>query len=133
MVFNSTNSPICLDLAFPDVCLTPIVVPVPIPYPNIAMRVMALGFDPTILTMVMPTHQLLTHVPLTMGDNAGVNLGIMSGMVMGPSGQILPCFTVFVGGIPATKMLQPTFQNGMFGNMVGLTLTPAQLIVMTLV
>ena len=26
-----------LSIAFPDVCLTPIIVPVPIPYPNIAM------------------------------------------------------------------------------------------------
>ena len=26
-----------VDTGFPDVCLTPIIVPVPIPYPNISM------------------------------------------------------------------------------------------------
>ena len=35
MVFLNSQGPIpALGFAFPDVCLTPVVVPVPIPYPN---------------------------------------------------------------------------------------------------
>lgn len=133
MVFNNVNSPIEMDLMFPDVCLTPIIVPVPIPYPNIAMRITAVDFCFNITIWCMPAHNMLTMVPMTLGDNAGVQMGIMSGLMMGPSWNFIASFTVLFEGIPATKMLHPTLQNGFFGNMIGMSIVPGQFNTMTLV
>ena len=36
----------------------------------------------------MPAHNLGTSAPMTNGDNAGVGLGVASGMVMGPSRSV---------------------------------------------
>ena len=86
MVFLNSQGPIpALGFAFPDVCLTPVVAPVPIPYPNFSMRSVSIPTVFNVFTMVMPNHNLLTMQPITMGDNAGVNLGVATGMVMGPS------------------------------------------------
>ena len=117
-----------MDFGFPDVCLTPIVVPVPIPYPNIALRMMAL--PPTACLKVLltagPAHTINTTIPMTNGDNAGVNLGVISGMVMGPSRHLMGSTNVFYGGMPATKMTSMTGQNGMSLNAPGMTLVPGQ-------
>lgn len=126
MVFINVSSPIGMDFAFPDVCLTPIIVPVPIPYPNIAMRIMAVDFCFNITIWAMPAHHLLTTIPMTMGDQPGVNLGILSGMVMGPSRNITCSLSVMLEGFPATRWIDLTMQNGFFGNMVGMTLIPGQ-------
>ena len=61
-----------MDMAFPDVCLTPAVVPVPIPYPNIAMGPTAIPNQVVVNIMAMPAHNLGTITPMTNGDNAGV-------------------------------------------------------------
>jgi hypothetical protein len=125
--------------AMPDVCLTPIPtpagpVPTPIPYPNIALGMTAL--PPTaclkVLLMAGPAHNLMTTIPMSNGDNAGVNLGVASGMVMGPSRHTLGSTNVFFGGLPATKMTGMTGQNGMSMNIPGVTLVPAQFKVLLL-
>ena len=72
-----------MDMGFPDVCLTPAPpspVPVPIPYPNIAMGPTAVPNVPTVLINFMPAHNMGTVIPMTNGDNAGVNMGVASGM-----------------------------------------------------
>jgi len=118
---------------FPDVCNTPTPVgPVPVPYPNMATGLTA---NPAtacrkIYLMCMPAHNLMTQVPMSMGDNAGVNMGVASGMVMGPSKHLMGCFGVIYEGNPATKMTSPTGQNGMSLNVPGMTLVPAQFKVM---
>ena len=61
-----------LDLAFPDVCMTPMVPPVLIPYPNIALGPTAIPSQVTTLIMAMPVHNMATVTPLSNGDNAGV-------------------------------------------------------------
>ena len=77
----------------------------PIPYPNIAMGMTAL--PPTaclkVLLMAGPAHNMMTTVPLSNGDNAGVNMGVASGRVMGPSRHLFGSTNVFYGGMPATK------------------------------
>ena len=117
-----------LNFGFPDVCLTPALVPVPIPYPNFSMPMTALV--PTtalkVFTSGMPTHNMMTTVPMSMGDNAGVSLGVLSGMVMGPTRHLLGSFSVLIGGMPATKMTSMTGQNGMSMNAPGLSLVPCQ-------
>ena len=124
-----------MNLAFPDVCLTPTPAgPVPIPYPNISLPLTA---NPAtackkIYIMCMPVHNLATMVPMSNGDNTGVNMGVASGMVMGPTRHILGSFTIIYEGMPVTKMTSMTGQNGMSPNMVGMSLVPTQVKVLAL-
>ena len=100
------------DMGFPDVCLTPTPAgPVPIPYPNIAMGPMGTPAAYMVLFMCTPAHNVSTMIPQTNGDNAGLATGVASGMVMGPSRHVLPSFTTFVGGMPATKMTSMGITN----------------------
>ena len=133
MVFFNSQGPIpALGFAFPDVCLTPVVVPVPIPYPNFSMRSVSIPTVFNVFTMVMPNHNLLTMQPITMGDNAGVNLGVATGMVMGPSRNYSSSVKVIQGVSPVTRMLDISGHNGMSPNMVGLSISPSQPVVMVL-
>src|SRR3954469_10556820 len=100
-----------MDLAFPDVCLTPMPAPVPIPYPNIAMGPMGVPAAYNILFMCAPAHNMSTTVPLSNGDNAGVATGVASGMVMGPDRHLTAAFTVLVDGMPATRLTSVSLQN----------------------
>ncbi|MDR6887723.1 MULTISPECIES: DUF4150 domain-containing protein [Variovorax] len=119
------------DMGFPDVCLTPTPAgPVPIPYPNIAMGPMAVPNCPTILFMCMPAHNLATTIPMTNGDNTGVNMGVASGTVMGPSRHVTGAFTVLLNGMPATRMTSMSLQNST--NCPGVRLVPSQALVLLL-
>lgn len=111
------------DLGFPDVCLTP-PVGAPVPYPNIAAGPMGLGFYPKVLFMGTPAHNMMTTIPMTNGDNAGVMLGVASGLVMGPSRHLTGSFTILIGGPPATKMTSVSLQNST--NCPGMRLVPSQ-------
>ncbi len=122
-----------LNLGFPDVCLTPILVPVPIPYPNLSMGPTAIPTAPNILMSCAPGHNLMTITPLSMGDNAGVNMGVASGMVMGPTRHLLGSFGIFLNGPPAAKMLGLTGQNGLSPNAPGATLVPSQVSVLLMI
>ena len=133
MVFFNSQGPIpALGFAFPDVCLTPVVVTVLIPYPNFSMRSVSIPTVFNVFTMVMPNHNLLTMQPITMGDNAGVNLGVATGMVMGPSRNYSSSVKVIQGVSPVTRMLDISGHNGMSPNMVGLSISPSQPVVMVL-
>ncbi|UCE56505.1 MAG: DUF4150 domain-containing protein [Desulfobacterales bacterium] len=118
-----------LNFGFPDVCLTPTPAgPVPIPYPNLAPGMTA---NPAtackkIYLSCMPAHNLATTGTISQGDNSGVNMGVASGMVMGPHRHIMGSFGVIYEGTPATKMTSLTGQNGMSMNAPGMTLVPAQ-------
>ncbi len=114
-----------MDMAFPDVCLAPAVLAmVPIPYPNIAMGPTAIPNQMTVLIMAMPAHNLGTITPMTNGDNAGVGLGVASGMVMGPSRHLTGAFTVLFSGMPATRLTSMSLQNST--NAPGVRLVPSQ-------
>ena len=78
----------------------------------------------------MPAHNLATQIPISQGDNAGVNMGVASGTVMGPSKHLMGSFGVIYEGSHVTKMTSPTGQNGMSLNTPGMTLVPAQFKVM---
>jgi len=69
-------------------------------------------------------------IPLTMGDNAGVAMGVASGTVMGPARHLTASFTVLVGGLPGTKMTSVALQNST--NAPGARLVPSQAKVMLL-
>ena len=120
---------------FPDVCLTPIPtpagpVPTPIPYPNVAMGMMGVPAAYNVLMGGTPAHNMLTVVPLSNGDNAGVNMGVASGAVMGPGRNMTAAFTVLAGGMPLTRMTSVSMQNST--NCPGMDLVPSQLKVLVL-
>jgi hypothetical protein len=128
MVFVNSSGPIpAPDFSFPDVCTTPVgPVPVPIPYPNIALAPTAIPTQFTTFLTCMPAHNLLTTKPMSLGDQPGVLLGVASGFVMGPVKHVMGSVTLLIGGPPTTKMLNPTSQNGMSPNIVGMTIAPTQ-------
>ena len=120
-----------MDTGFPDVCLTPTPAgPVPIPYPNIAMGPMGVPAVYNVLFMCAPAHNMATSVVMTNGDNVGVNMGVASGTVMGPSRHLTASFTVLVGALPATKLTSVALQNST--NCPGCRVVPSQVKVMML-
>ena len=130
MVFATTQMG-GLNMAFPDVCLTPIPspvgpIPVPIPYPNMAMPMTAIPSQFKVFTLAMPNHNMMTITPMSNGDNAGLMLNPLSAMVMGPQRQLLGSVKTFFGGFPANKMLGLSGQNGIMPGAFGATLVPSQ-------
>jgi hypothetical protein len=119
-----------LDIGFPDVCLTPTPAPVPIPYPNIAAGPMGVPAAYNVLFMCTPAHNMATTIPLTNGDNVGINMGVASGMVMGPARHLTAAFTVVVMGVPATRMTSVALQNST--NCPGVRIVPSQVKVLLL-
>lgn len=114
-----------IDMGFPDVCLTPTPAgPIPVPYPNVAMGPMGVPPVPTVLFGGAPAHNMGTVVPLSNGDNAGVAMGVASGLVMGPARHLTAAFTVLVGGMPATRLTSVALQNGT--NCPGVRVAPSQ-------
>jgi hypothetical protein len=119
--------------AYPDVCQTPSPAgPVPTPYPNTAMANTAVPSQTKVLILAMPAHNMGTTVPMSNGDNAGVALNPVSGMVMGPCRHLKGSVKTLFGGMPVTKMLDPTGQNGMSPGAFGASLAPSQTKVMVL-
>ena len=125
-----------LNLAFPDVCNTPAAAgaPVPVPYPNISNCATA---NPstvarTVLTGNMPSLNLNSQIPLSNGDEAGVQMGVVSGMIMGPTRFLQGSNTVLVEGAPAQRLTSTTGQNGQSNNCPGVTLAPGQVTALVL-
>jgi hypothetical protein len=94
------------------------------PYPNMAMGPMGVPAAYKVLFMATPAHNMGTTVPLTNGDNAGVAMGVASGMVMGPSRHLTASFTTLVGGMPATRLRSMSLQNST--NCPGCRVVPSQ-------
>jgi hypothetical protein len=119
-----------MDFGFPDVCLTPMPAPVPIPYPNFALGPLGVPACYNILFECAPAHNLATTIPISLGDQPGVALGVASGMVMGPSRRLTAMFTCLVDGIPATRMTSIGLHNST--NIVGMRIVPSQFKVLLL-
>jgi len=120
-----------LNNAMPDVCLTPVPspagpIPTPMPYPNIALPMTAIPSQVKVLILAMPAHNMMTVIPMSNGDNAGVMMNPVSGMVMGPCKHLKGSIKVMYGGLPVTRMLDPTGQNGMSPGAMGMSMVPSQ-------
>ncbi|PHM38720.1 DUF4150 domain-containing protein [Xenorhabdus innexi] len=114
-----------MDVAAPDVCLTPATPsPVPVPYPNMAQGPTGVTNAMNILFAGAPVHNLMTKCPMTTGDNSGVNMGVVSGTVMGSSQHTLGANAVLVKKFPATRLSSSTMQNST--NAVGCRIIPSQ-------
>ncbi len=117
----------------PDTCNTPSPTGVtPIPYPNTSQGSTA---NPgtackKVLLMSMPAHNLMTKGTISNGDEAGVALGVASGMVMGPHSHLKGSMAVIYESGPVTRLTDMTGQNGMSLNITGATIAPAQTKVM---
>ncbi len=122
----------CMNLGFPDVCLTPVPAPVPVPYPNIALSVTHVPSCFNVIVGGGLAENLLTEGTLSNGDEAGVAMGVVSHLIMGPDKYLMGSFTVFMGGVPGARLTSVTAQNGLMPNAPGLTLTPSQATVLLL-
>jgi carboxyl-terminal processing protease len=115
------NKGVGMNMGFPDVCLTPAVpAPIPIPYPNMAMNAMAVPFLPTILLSCMPALNMMSKIPMTLGDQPGVANPLF--MQMGAYTMGNP--TIMLQGLPAVTLTSPTTGNNM-NNPVGLAAVPS--------
>ena len=120
-----------LDFAFPDVCNTPVgPASVPIPYPNFGPGPEGVPFCANILFDGGPAHNLETEIPLTQGDDLGVELGDASGTVMASSRCLTGADTVLLDGAPATRLSSVTLQNST--NTAGKRIVPSQTTVLIL-
>lgn len=129
-MFVNTNLGV-LDFAFPDVCLTPILgVPTPLPYPNVALSFADIPAQFQVIIGGGLAENLVTVGAMSNGDQTGVGGGVISHFFMSQFRSLLGSFKVFVGCIPCTHMLGIVGQNGLLPNMVGVSLTPAQVTVL---
>jgi hypothetical protein len=122
-----------VDTGFPDVCLTPAPpapAPVPQPYPNIAAGPAGCPAAYKVLFMCAPAHNMSTTSKPTNGDNLGVQTGVASGTVMGPSRHLTASFTVLLVGMPATRLTSASLQNST--NCPGARIAPSQVKVLLL-
>lgn len=128
MTFVNTSGPMsAMDYGFPDVCKTPSgLIVVSIPYPNIAMNTTAIPTQSRCFIMCMPAHNMATERATSTGDNAGVALGVRSGLIMGPGRAKAGSDNLSIGGSPAAKMGMPTKQNGANPNAFGFSISPSQ-------
>ena len=123
-----------MDLGFPDVCLTPAVVPVPVPYPDIAMTATTAPAAYNVLVDCMPVINQLSTGLLSFGDEAGTLGGVGSHLIDGQTEYIVGCTTILVDGIPAQRLTSVTGQNCLakLPNAPGMCLCPSQVTVLTL-
>jgi len=124
-----------MNLGVPDVCLTPTPVgPITVPYPNTSTGATANPATTalTVLTDGMPSLNQMSMIPMSSGDNPGVNLGVASGLVMGPTEFILGSVTVIKEGAPAQRLTSITGHNGVSMNAPGVSLAPSQVTVIVL-
>ena len=126
---NGTN------LAFPDTCITPTPGgPIPTPYPNISLTSTALP-PTTALTILVggtPSLNMMSEIPLSNGDESGVNMGVVSGMIMGPTSYVMGSEVLMIEGVPAVKLTSETGQNGESMNAEGACIVPSQEIMIVL-
>jgi carboxyl-terminal processing protease len=121
----ATNRGAGQNVGFPDVCLTPAgPAPVPIPYPNMGMHVLAAPFSPNVLWTFMSALNLLSKITMTIGMNAGVAHPLY--MMMG--GFTLGSFIVFVNNLPAIHLCCITYGNN-YNNPIGGVLAPSVTVV----
>ena len=125
------------NIAFPDVCKTPMPPPVgmvPLPYPNTSMSSTSSPPVANVLVDCMPSLNLMSKGMVSAGDNTGVLGGVASNMMSGQTNYIVGCMRIFVGGAPAQRMTSVTGQNsaGMMANAPGMCLIPSQVSVLTL-
>ncbi|WP_414445193.1 DUF4150 domain-containing protein [Burkholderia sp. 22PA0099] len=129
----ATNSVAAMSMfTVPDVCKTPALVPVPLPYPNLTMSA---SHIPSVFNVMFGeglAENLMTEGTISMGDEPGVLGGVVSGIFMGPDTYLTGSLKVIVGTAFATRMTSLVGMNGLPFNTMGMSLVPAQFKVLLL-
>ncbi|TLN00540.1 DUF4150 domain-containing protein [bacterium] len=122
-----------MNFGFPDVCKT-IIGPaiVPLPYPNIAISVTHIPSQFKVIIGGGLAENLLTSGTVSNGDEAGLAMGLISQIDVGPDRPFLGSFKVMIGGIFSTRLTSIQGQNGIPCNTIGISITPSQIRVMAL-
>ncbi len=117
--------------AFPDLCLTPAPPapnPVPVPYQNLAMLQNAKGDTCAKKVYVTGAKALTmkTVIAQSVGNEPGVNEGMVSGTIQGPAKFTSGSMKVYIEGSKAVFQGSMTAQNGDNPNCVGVVNNPSQ-------
>ncbi|XOF33390.1 MAG: PAAR-like domain-containing protein [Candidatus Electrothrix sp. YB6] len=106
-------------LGAPDVCLTPAppAPPVPTPYPNSGMVNQAKKTSRKVKFSGKQAVTVKSYISRSMGDEAGVNKGVMSGMNMGKIAFKKGSAKVKAQGSRCIRLLSITGHNGSNANM----------------
>lgn len=129
-MFANTNLGV-LNLGFLDVCKIPPFA-IPVPFPNIALSTTHIPSVPNVIIGGGLAENLITMGTISNGDQAGVLMGLISNLIMGPDRAMLGSFKTLMGGVFGTRLTSLTGQNGILPNTPGLSLTPAQFRVLLL-
>ena len=119
-----------MNFSFPDVCKIPMPAPVPMPLLNIAISCTHIPSQFKVICGGGLGENLLTMGTISNGDEAGVAMGLISQLIIGPDRPITCSIKVFFGGIPATRLTSLAGQNGILPNALGISITPAQFCVL---
>ncbi len=122
-----------MDMAFPDVCKTPPLA-IPIPYPDMSFSATSSPMATNILVECTPALHQMSEGLVSVGDDAGVMLGLVSEDISGETAYEVGCFTIFNEGIPAQRLTSVTGQNaiGLLPNAPGICICPSQTTVLAL-
>ena len=115
--------------AMPDVCLTPAppAPPVPIPYPNTGMVNQAKKTSTKVKFAGKEVVTKKSEISRLMGDEAGVNKGVISGMNMGKVSYKKGSSKVKIQGQQCVHQTSMTGHNGSNANMpAGAQVAPSQ-------
>jgi len=121
-----------LSIAFPDWCklLIPTPVgPIPVPFPlvNFAFSCMSIINQFVVFNGGMPVHNVMTLTCLSTGNEPSVPLGgLLSQRFCGSKRNMTSSVKVFMSGMPVTRWLDLSLQNGIIPNAMGITITMAQ-------
>jgi hypothetical protein len=131
-MFGNTNMGV-LNLAFPDVCeVIAAITLIPTPLINLAL---SFTHIPSVFQVLLGcgfAENLLTTGTISNGDEAGLALGVVSILIIGPDRPYTSSIQVMYGTAPATRMTTVTGQNGFMPNAPGISLTPSQVCVLIL-
>lgn len=116
-------------MAMPDVCKVPAppAPPIPTPFPNTGMLNQATNASMKVKICGKQTVTVKSKIPKTMGDEAGVAGGLISGMNMGPASFKKGSTNVKVEGSPVISLTSMTAHNGTNANIpAGTVVAPSQ-------
>ena len=115
--------------ALPDVCLTPAppAPPVPVPYPNTGMVNQAKKTSTKVKFAGKEVVTKKSEMSRSMGDEAGLNKGVMSGMNMSKVSYKKGSSKVKIQGQDCVHLTSMTGHNGSNANMpAGVQVAPSQ-------
>jgi len=124
-----------MSLGFPDVCKTPVLgVPVPLPYPDMSFSATSEPMADNVLIECTPALNQVSLGLVSAGDDAGVQMGLISEDISGETVYVVGCITVLVDCIPAQRLTSVTGQNamGVLPNAPGVCICPSQVTVLAL-